>query len=275
MKYDPLKKEAGGIFNRLKITRILFYRILNILLLRSWYIRKELRRWAQTKKNEERDIKILDAGTGFGQYVYFISGLNKNFRVKGIDLDKELISECENFFTKTGRGERVDFEVADLTEFSEERSYKLILCVDVMEHIENDIKVFSNFYKSLVKEGTLLISTPYGDDADIDEKNGSPFVDEHVRHGYTPGSITDKLKKAGFSNIQTEYSYGRSGHIAWKLSMKYPVMLYNKSRWLFLFVPFYYIIVLPFCIALNYADLKKNNSSGRGLIVTARKKTEK
>ncbi len=275
MKYDPLKKEAGGFFNRFKITRILFYRILDMLLLRSWYIRKELRRWAQTKDNKERDIKILDAGAGFGQYVYFLSGLSKNFRVKGVDLDKGLISECKNFFTHTSRGDRVDFEAADLTEFSEESSYNLILCVDVMEHIKNDINVFSNFHKSLVNGGTLLISTPYGDDAAIDAKKGTPFVDEHVRHGYTPYSIRQKLEKAGFSDIKTEFSYGRFGHIAWKLSMKYPVMLYNKSRWLFLFIPFYYIIVLPFCIALNYADLKKRNSSGRGLIITARNKTVK
>ncbi len=268
MQYDPLKKEAGGIFNRFRTGRILFYKILDMLLLRSWYIRREIRKWKRSLKTG-KDINILDAGSGFGQYVYFISGLSKRFYVKGIELNKNLVSECRDFFSATKRSGRVDFETGDLAAFTEKNRYTLILCVDVMEHIEKDTEVFSNFYKSLVPGGMLLISTPFGDDSGNFENSESPFVDEHVRHGYTPEGIETKLKKAGFSEIDSVFSYGSPGHISWKLSLKYPVILYNKSRLLFLLIPFYYIIVLPFCMILNLVDLYRNNSSGRGLIIKA------
>ena len=35
-----------------------------------------------------------------------------------------------------------------------------MLAVDVMEHFENDVKVFENFHRAMKKGGMLIISTP-------------------------------------------------------------------------------------------------------------------
>jgi len=51
----------------------------------------------------------------------------------------------------------------------------MILCVDVMEHIEKDELVFSNFYKALVDDGILLVSTP-------SDKGGSDVHHDHEHH---------------------------------------------------------------------------------------------
>ena len=45
MKYDPIKRKLGVVFNRTPALRKLFYRLLDILLLRSWHIRKALKEW--------------------------------------------------------------------------------------------------------------------------------------------------------------------------------------------------------------------------------------
>ena len=50
--------------------------------------------------------------------------------------------------------------------------YNIILSVDVMEHIEEDVLVFQNFYKSLKNNGVLLISTP-------SDKGGSDVHNDH------------------------------------------------------------------------------------------------
>jgi 2-polyprenyl-3-methyl-5-hydroxy-6-metoxy-1,4-benzoquinol methylase len=267
MQYDPIKRSLGAVFNRNPFLRKLFYRLLDILLLRSWHIKKELRAWSVTKG---KNSTILDAGSGFGQYTYNMSTMNPSYSIKAVDVKEEQIADCNSFFTAIGQNNRVKFEYADLTIFNEPNTYDLILSVDVMEHILEDVTVFRNFYSSMKDGGMLLISTPSdqgGSDVHDDHEEG--FVDEHVRDGYNIIEIADKLKSVGFKNIEARYSYGCPGKIAWKFSMKYPILLLNASKLFFVLLPFYYVLVFPFVIILNFRDLYKTHKTGTGLIVKA------
>jgi 2-polyprenyl-3-methyl-5-hydroxy-6-metoxy-1,4-benzoquinol methylase len=269
MKYDPVKNFFDKIFNLNPYFRIIFYKLLDLLLLRTWHIHKAIKRWHRDKNHH---AIILDAGSGFGQYSYYISKLSDNYKIKGIDIKEEQIDECNRFFKKIGRSKQVTFQKADLTDYSDNQLYDLILSVDVMEHIENDIKVFEIFNKILKPDGMLLISTPSdkgGSDAH-DEKDNS-FIDEHVRNGYNINEIIEKLKKAGFNKIEANYSYGKPGKLSWILSMKYPLTLINLSKIFIIILPFYYLIVFPFCLILNLLDLYIKHPTGTGLIIKAYK----
>lgn len=267
MQYDPIKKSLGNVFNKTPFLRIVFYRLLDILLLRSWHIKKELRLW---KKTAPKDAQILDAGAGFGQYVYHFSSMSPQYSVKGVDVKEEQIADCNAFFTSIKQQHRIKFEYADLTQFNEPNTYDLILSVDVMEHILEDVKVFENFVSSMKKGAMLLISTPSdqgGSDVHDDHEDG--FVDEHVRDGYNIKEIEQKLLTAGFSKVEARYSYGCPGKIAWKLSMKYPILMLNATKLCFIILPFYYLAVAPFVLLLNLRDLYKTHKTGTGLIVKA------
>jgi SAM-dependent methyltransferase len=270
MQYDPIKKSVGNVFNQSVFLRRLFYRLLDLLLLRSWHIRKELGKW----KAPENPV-ILDAGSGYGQYSYRISRLYPNALIKAVDVKEEQIFDCNQFFLKTGLNNRVIFEKADLTKYVEEKQFDLILSVDVMEHIEDDIRVFKNFHTSLNERGMLLISTPSdkgGSDSHDHEKGVvSGFIDEHVRDGYNIDEISNKLKVAGFSEIHARYQYGKSGSLSWVLSMQFPIKLLGISKLFFILLPFYYLVVFPVSALLNWIDLVKKHKTGTGLIVTAYK----
>jgi 2-polyprenyl-3-methyl-5-hydroxy-6-metoxy-1,4-benzoquinol methylase len=273
MQYDPIKRSLGNVFNKSPFLRRMFYRMLDVLLLRTWHVRKELRKW---NNQNSSDAQILDAGSGFGQYVYFLSGLNRKWNVLGVDVKQEQIDDCNAFFKRIGRGQRVKFEYADLTDFDMPNRFNMILSVDVMEHILEDVQVFKNFYKALQPGGMVLISTPSdqgGSDThhDHDQDEVSGFIDEHVRDGYGIGEIEEKLRSAGFTNVSARYSYGWPGSLAWRLSMKYPIQTLNVSKLFFLILPFYYLLVFPFVLILNYLDISKNWKTGTGLIVKARK----
>lgn len=267
MQYDPVKRVLGNFFNRNIFLRKLFYRLLDLLLLRSWHIRRELRKI----RKEGRSVKdILDAGSGFGQYAYFLSRLFPGSRIRGLDIKEEQIADCNNFFSRMGKQDLVSFEFADLTRFHESATADLILSVDVMEHILEDTEVFRNFASALRPGGLLLISTPSDQGgSDVHDEEESSFIDEHVRDGYNRDDITEKLKNAGFSKVQASYSYGWPGKISWKLSMKYPVMMVNLSKALLILLPFYYLITFPFCLILNAMDVRMKHRSGTGLIVMA------
>jgi SAM-dependent methyltransferase len=141
-----------------------------------------------------------------------------------------------------------------------------------MEHIKDDEQVFQNFYHSLKPGGRLLLSTPSDKGgSDVHEHGDESYIDEHVRNGYGTDEIEQKLTKAGFSNISVRYTYGLPGKISWRLSMKYPVKMLNISYIFFIILPFYYLVVFPFCIVLNFLDIGTDHSEGTGLLVSATK----
>jgi len=266
MQYDPIKRVLGNVFNKSATSRKLFYFLLDLLLLRAWHIQRELKRW---KKTAPARAHLLDAGSGFGQYSYFMSKLSDAYCILGVDVKSEQVGECNEFFREIGKQE-VMFKVADLTKFRKDNCFDLILCVDVMEHIEEDVLVLTNYCASLKPGGMLLISTPSDQGgSDVREAGDTSFIEEHVRDGYGMQEIKDKCREAGFSKVKAHYSYGIPGQISWKISMKIPLLMLNMSKVFFVVLPFYYAVVMPVALVLNFIDCRSAHRSGTGLIVLA------
>jgi SAM-dependent methyltransferase len=266
MEYDPIKNKLGGFFNKSPFLRKTFYKLLDLLLLRTWHIHKQLRIW---EKTAPANAKILDAGMGFGQYSYWMASKHPNWSILGVDVKHEQIEDCNKFFTQCGLT-NAKFEYADLTAFTHPDTYDFALSVDVMEYILEDVQVFKNIYASLHTGGMLLISTPSDQGgSDVEEGSGESFIGEHVRNGYNINEIQDKLKTAGFAKIETGYSYGTPGHISWVLSMKYPMKMLAFSKALLIILPFYYLVTFPFALILNTMDRDGKHAKGTGLIVKA------
>ncbi len=269
MQYDPIKRSLGRVFNKTTLLRILFYRLLDLLLLRSWHIRREMK---TLRESGFEPKSILDAGSGFGQYVHWLGRIFPKASIKGLDIKQEQVDDCNAFFSKTKGADRISFAWADLTQLKESLAWDLVLSVDVMEHIEDDRAVFGHFYRGLREGGILLISTPSDQGgSDVHHEHEESFIDEHVRDGYSIEEITEKLREAGFTDISCRYSYGRPGKLSWKLSMKWPIMLANKSKLFLLILPLYYLPVYPVAFFLNRADVRRKHETGTGLIVRARK----
>jgi SAM-dependent methyltransferase len=275
MEYDPIKRTLGGLFNQTPGARKLFYGLLDTLLLRTWHVKKAIRQFSKTNKG---NLDVLDAGSGFGQYSYFVAKKHRNWNILGVDVKTDQIEDCRQFFKKINF-DKVHFEYADLTKFVRENSYDLVLSIDVMEHIEDDVQVFKNLAASMKKDALLVISTPSdqgGSDVHDHHKHESyqndgsaSFVDEHVRDGYNINEIQEKLKLAGFSRSEAQYTYGWPGKISWKLSMKYPIKMLNASKVFFIIVPFYYLLTYWFVLIMNMLDVKLKHRTGTGLLVKA------
>jgi SAM-dependent methyltransferase len=269
MQYDPIKKTLGRFFSGPLFMKKLFFRLLDLLLVRTWHVKKALR---SISKDLPDNSSVLDAGTGFGQYSWWMSKTFQGWKIKAVDIDKEHIENCISFFKEAGLSGRIDCRQCDLTSLDELSTYNIIVSVDVMEHIEDDEIVFSNFYRALKEEGMVVISTPSDrGGSDVRSGHNHSFIDEHVRDGYSIPEITGKLIRAGFKSISPLYTYGRPGHISWKLSMKYPIRLIGVSRAFFILLPFYYLIIFPVAVILNILDVNLKHNSGTGLLVTAKR----
>ena len=268
MEYDPIKERLGVVFNRTPLLRRIFYRLLDVLLLRTWHVHRAFRRIAAHLPAHAR---LLDAGSGFGQYDYYMARRMPAAQIDAVDIKEEQIADCAAFFTRCGL-DNVHFRVADLTQLREPGVYHMILSVDVMEHILEDTTVFGHFAASLQPGGVLLLSTPsdLGPDEGPDDGHAS-FIGEHVRKGYPVEEMRSKLAAAGFSDIRIRYTYSPVGQVAWHLSMQYPILALGKSRWCFLLLPFWYLAVMIPCLVLNALDVLLPHSTGTGLLVEARR----
>lgn len=268
MQYDPIKKVLGDIIRKHPHIRVIFYKVLGVMFLREWHVKRALRRLLQ---NRDSSFSVYDAGSGFGQYSYFIAKKFPCATIYGIDLKNEQVDDCNQFFRGIGLTQ-CTFCVEDLTQISHQEKFDFILSVDVMEHIPDDVRVFHNFFRALKPHGTLFINTPSnlgGSDAHS-EDDGS-FIEEHARNGYGMEEIQKKLVLAGFSIESIRYTYGPWGDRYWKLGIKYPMQLLHTSKILFLILPFYYLLTLPIILPMMWLDYTGQYSTGTGLNVVAKK----
>lgn len=269
MHYDPIKNIFARFIKSNPHLRKLFYFLLNLFFLRSWYIRKVLKKLIPEIKTPMPEI--FDAGTGFGQYAYFIAKKFPQAKILAVDIKEDYLNEAAKFFQKMNL-KNVEFKIDDLTKITYENKFDLILCVDVMEHIEDDVSVLKNFYRSLKPGGYLIINTPSsfgGSDAHAEEDKS--FIGEHFRTGYSKEEMFEKLKMAGFSSFEGFYTYGFWGDKAWRIGIKYPMLMLNLSKIFLIVLPFYYLLTLPFFILMNLLDTKSRIEVGTGLIVISQK----
>ena len=269
MYYDPIKNIFASAIKKFPSLTVLFYKILDVMFLRSWYVRRELKKLR--KEFGAREISIYDAGTGYGQYSYFMSKKLCPNNIYAVDVKEDWIENCKSFFSERNI-RNVSFDIEDLTQITHSDRFDLILCVDVMEHIKKDVKVFQNFYKALKKGGFLIINTPSiygGSDAHDDEDES--FIGEHARTGYSFEDLEAKLKPIGFSIYQKKYTYGFWGDKAWRLGIKFPMLMLNISKFFFLILPFYYLLTLPFTFLMMYVDYSGINKIGSGVNLIAKK----
>jgi len=269
MYYDPIKNIFADTIRKFPFLRILFYKILDLMFLRSWYVRRELK--GIRKQFGNQNIDIYDAGSGYGQYSYFMSDKLKPCNILSVDVKEDWIKDCRNFFQQK-EIKNVAFAVEDLTKINHQDEFDLIVCVDVMEHIQKDVTVFQNYYNSLKTGGYLLINSPsiYGG-SDVHQDEEESFIGEHARDGYSKEDLEAKLHPLGFSTYKCRYTYGFWGDKAWRLGIKYPMLLLNISKIFLVLLPLYYIITFPFTLIMMNLDFACDSKTGSGINFIAKK----
>src|SRR5690606_36888163 len=181
MFYDPIKDRLGGFFSRSPLMQRLFYGLLNLLFLRAWYVKREIRRLLGSLP-ADAPIRVLDAGTGFGQYAYFMARNFPNVLVRAVDVKQDYLDNARRFLEQTPQGRQVELAYDALTQLQSEGPFDFILSVDVMEHIEDDRAVFRNFARVLASGGHVLVNTPSDlGGSDVQEEGETSFIEEHVR----------------------------------------------------------------------------------------------
>lgn len=126
------------------------------------------------------DRTVLDAGCGlaYGSAMLAEAGARA---VTGVDRSEPVLEVAR------GRlGQEVRFEAADLLDLPfADGEFGLVVCFEVIEHVESPPAVLDELRRVLTPEGLLAISSP--------NRNRSPGNNPHHRHEFTPDELEHEL----------------------------------------------------------------------------------
>jgi SAM-dependent methyltransferase len=270
MEYDPVKDRLEALIVSYPLLRRLLFLILRHVFLREMEVRRRLR---QLKEQGLRPTRILDAGTGFGQYTLYLRRLFPEAHILSVDIKQGYLDNMERFCRDAGLAS-VDFRYQDLLELSAHGEFDLILNVDVMEHIRDDVRVFQRFRRALTPGGVLVLHTPaVAEGRSLDEvefREGSYSVGEHVREGYMPSMMRERLTRAGFGRVELKATYGFWGGIAWRLLVRWPMAALSAGFLLAPLVALWMILMFLPARLCNAIEVSRERERGGCMLVTAR-----
>ncbi len=217
--------------------------------------------------SNDQIITILDAGCGEGApQTIILARRYPNIHFTSID-----------FYNKKPSGlrlpipENISFLESDL--FCYEcamESFHLIICMDVLEHLDDDQKMIELFNKWLLKGGLLIlhvpaiINNPYFKYIPPKRKGkySRPHVgDCHERDGYTLTALRTILENKGFKIIENRYTFSSR---TWMFKQIYQFLDNHGIRGVGL-------IMLPFIWLNTIIDIHIKPQKGRGIFVIAHK----
>lgn len=130
---------------------------------------------------------VLDIGCGEGSLLSDVRALHSNVRVSGIDVSDSALALARR---KLPDGE---FWNLDITVRSLEQRFDLVLCSEVLEHLEDDVRALEQIAR--MTAGHLIVSTVQGRMRRFEIAIG------HVRN-YRPGELVEKVEQAGFQTTR-------------------------------------------------------------------------
>ena len=116
MKYDKVKDKFALAIDKFPVFRKLFYLLLDMLLLRQRYVKREIKKYFSAQK----PLRFYDAGAGFGQYSYFILKKFKKAKVHAVDLKTDYMDSFAHYAEEVG-WEDFTARQADLTKYTQKK----------------------------------------------------------------------------------------------------------------------------------------------------------
>lgn len=151
---------------------------------------------------------ILDAGSGPGVISFEMGRRYPEAKVVGVDLLKESIQACEHISKKL-KIKNVQFQQSTIEDLPQLNFFDLILCIDILEHIQDDLAALKGLFHAAAPGATLVLHVPaqyrrYP----VWKKRPNFDVDTHVRTGYELYAIKKRVEQSGFLINKSGFTYG-------------------------------------------------------------------
>lgn len=192
-----------------------------------------------------------------------IAKQNPRAEVIGIELDPALVERAAEIARRAGL-HNCCFAQGDVTNLWMEAEFDLAVSVDNLEHVKDDVEAMRNLRRALVPGGKLVLHTPgYHRRWLIRGKRVNFDVPGHVRPGYRPDELVEKLERAGFQVESIRHTYGILETFTNNLS--YLITRADRRN------KGVYGLIFPFLLAGSWLGQWARPDWGAGILVTARR----
>jgi len=158
-----------------------------------------LLRWAALKNLLKSEIKedsvILDIGGYDGFISNNLTRLNSSIKITVVDVDKSGLQSARERGLNTCRASALELPIED-------HQVDLVLCLDLIEHINEDQRLINEVSRVLKEGGKIILTTPMQDGVSFPflNKKKIEMVNKswgHVRSGYSIEDIEKLFENAG------------------------------------------------------------------------------
>ena len=125
---------------------------------------------------------VLDAGCGHGEITNILA--RHAAGAVGVDYDASMIAFARERFPQ------IEFEAADLQQWSRPQSFDVIVHLHTLEHCADAVATLANLRRSLKPGGRLVVEVP------LELRPG--IINPHHEREYSAAMLTDELERAGF-----------------------------------------------------------------------------
>lgn len=161
--------------------------------------------WIASKISQFVSSPALEIGAGTGNITSFFTSLKE---LTVTDVDEALVDTLRSKFASK---KNLKVEQLDISrDFgSVQNRFNSIYSVNVLEHIEDDIKALQNMYALLKKKGVVVLLVPA-------KKTAFSALDERLGHyrRYEKKELAKKMEKANFNVEYNEY-FNILGLLSW------------------------------------------------------------
>lgn len=201
---------------------------------------------------------VLDVGCGIGVATAVAS--QKGWKATGLDHNEKELAIAQKIATslRLKKCHFVQHDVRKLSSaFPKSKKFDTIICLEVIEHILDDQKIFTMISNLLEKNGRLYLSTPnkyyrhlVGDHLSTVE-NG-----DHVRWGYTFEDLNKLAANAGLQVIDQGMFCGFAVQMLDNLQRLLSIKISSKLAWALTFpLRIFLFLDFPFTKLLHYPYL--------------------
>lgn len=206
------KKPANGLMRSLQQIYIFVFGIPEI----GFQVRSMYYRWAlSVVRRDIQPKRVLDAGSGIGNYVFDMARTFVGVQADGWEIDRRKLQFAQHFAEELAIT-NARFSFGDITQKPKIKgAYDLVVNVDVLEHIKEYKKALTNMYSP---GGYLFIHTPQSNQKRFFRQFETWEHEDHVREGFEPDLLRRDLERIGFEVLAVRNSFGFFGSLAWELN---------------------------------------------------------
>jgi SAM-dependent methyltransferase len=196
--------------------------------------------------------RILDAGSGRGDYAFYLARRFPNAQVIGVDFDASRVARGQERARSLGLT-NVTFQRGDLVTEKFDRPFDLILSIDVLEHIVDQEGAIRNLRENLRPGGKFFFHIPTKRERPVlFSRQLSSFHEwaehEHVAKERSAQEFATVVEQSGLLVDETMRTFGRyTGELAVSVfALPHRNNIVNKVL---------QAMLAPFCRVVAWADM--------------------